>query len=139
MTQPVAGWGSFNIMPSEVRIIAFTSEDVLEAVDEFGAIVDKRLSGGKVTDCHVGKHPGVHALLEVQRAAGEKTGTVDLNSTQLAAALISFCFDHYIPLPRSASKELDVIDDQLVLRLELGAKNIQRASKAFDWDNWTPI
>ncbi len=126
-------------MPSEVRIIAFTPEDVLEAIDGFGAIADKRLFRGKAIDCHVRKHPEVHVVLEVQRAGGEKIGPVDLNSTQLAAALISFCFDHYIPLPRVASKELDVIDDQLVLRLELGAKNIQGASKAFDWDNWTLV
>ncbi len=45
-------------MPSEVRIIAFTPEDVFEAIDGFGAIADKRLFRGKVVDCHVRKHPG---------------------------------------------------------------------------------
>ena len=126
-------------MPSEVRIIAFTRQDVQEAIDRFGVIADKRLFKGKLIDCHVKKHPGVHAVLEVQRPAAEKTATVELNSTQLAAALISFCCDRHIPLPRVASKELDVIDDQLVLRLEMGAKNRQKASKAFDWNNWTPV
>ena len=77
-------------MPSEVRIIAFTPEDVLEAIDGFGALADKRLFGGKIVDCHVRKHPGVHAVLEVQRAAGEKTTTVELNSTQLAARPFSW-------------------------------------------------
>ncbi len=140
MMQPVAGWGSFNIMASEVRLIKFTPEDVLEAIDGFGAIGDeKRLFRGKVIDCHVGKHPEVHAVLEVQRSAGENIDTVDLSSTQLAAALISFCFDHHIPLPRVARKELDVIDDQLVLRLEMGAMNRQSASKVFDWNNWTAV
>ncbi len=59
-------------MPSEVRLIKFTPEDVLEAIDGFGAIADKRLFRGNVVDCHVRKHPGVHALLEVQRAAGDE-------------------------------------------------------------------
>ena len=107
-------------MPAEVRIIAFTPEEVLEAIDGFSAIADKRLFTGKAIDCHVRKDPEVHAVLQVQRADGEKIGTVDLNSAQLAAALISFCCGHRIPLPRVASKELDVIDGQLVLRLELG-------------------
>ena len=126
-------------MLSEVRIIAFPPEDVLEAIDGFSAMADERLFKGKAIDCHVRKHPGVHAVLEVQRAAGEKIDLVNLNSAQLAAALISFCYSHYVPLPRAASKELDVIDGQLVLRLELGVKNKQGASKAFDWTNWTPI
>ena len=117
-------------MPSEVRIIAFTRQDVQEAIDRFGVIADKRLFKGKLIDCHVKKHPGVNADRESEGAAGEKIGLVKLNSTQLAAALISYCCDLHIPLPRAARKELDVIDDQLVLRLEMGAMNRRLASKA---------
>ena len=110
-------------MPSEVRIIVFTAEDVLEAIEGFDATAEKRLFRGKAIDCHVRKHPKVHAILEVERAGGEEIDTVDLNSSQLAAALISFCRERRIPLPRNARKELDVIDDQLALRLEVGTKN----------------
>lgn len=116
-------WGSRSVMPSEVRIIVFTAEDVLDAIEGFDATAEKRLFRGKAIDCHVRKHPKVHAILEVERAGGEEIDTVDLNASQLAAALISFCRERRIPLPRNARKELDVIDDQLVLRLEVGAKN----------------
>lgn len=110
-------------MPSEVRIIVFTPEEVLEAIEGFNAHADKRLFRGATIDCHVRKHPRVHAILEVERAGGEEIDTVDLNASQLAAALISYCRERRIPLPRSAKKELDVIDSQLVLRLEVGVKN----------------
>ena len=117
------GWGSRSVMPSEMRIIVFSPEEVLEAIEGFDAHADKRLFRGKAIDCHVRKNPKVHAVLEVERAGGEEMDTVDLNASQLAAALISYCRERRIPLPRNAKKELDVIDDQLVLRLEVGAKN----------------
>ena len=110
-------------MPSEVRIIIFTIEEVLEAIERFDATAEKRLFRGKAIDCHVRKHPNVHAVLEVERAGGEEIETVDLNASQLAATLITYCRERRIPLPRNARKELDVIEDQLVLRLEVGAKN----------------
>ncbi len=110
-------------MPSEVRIIVFTSEEVLEAIEAFDAYAEKRLFRGTAIDCHVRKNPRVHAVLEVERGGGEEVDSVDLNASQLAAALISYCRERRIPLPRNARKELDVIDDQLVLRLEVGGKN----------------
>ena len=101
--QPVAGWGFCNIMPSEVRIIAFTPEDVLEAIEGSNAAADERRFSGKVLDCRVRKQPGVHAILAVRRADGEEIDTVDLNSVELTAALISFCYDRRIPLHRRSS------------------------------------
>ncbi len=108
-------------MPSEVRIIVFTSEEALEAIAQFSETLDTPLFSGRPSDLHVRKNPQVRAVLEVERAGGEEIETVDLNASHLAAALITFCRKRRIPLPRNARKELDVMDDQLVLRLEVGA------------------
>lgn len=113
--------GVHSRMPSEVRIIVFTSEEVLDAVEQFSETLDTPLFRGKPSDLHVRKSPQVRAILEVERAGGEEIETVDLNSSHLAAALITFCRKRRIPLPRNAKKELDIIEDQLVLRLEVGS------------------
>ncbi len=108
-------------MPSEVRIIVFTSEEALAAIEQFNENLDTPLFRGKPSDLHIRKNPQVRAILEVERAGGDQIDTVDLNASHLAAAMITFCQKRRIPLPRSAKKELDVLDGQLVLRLEVGA------------------
>lgn len=110
-------------MPSEVRIIVFTSEELLDAVAQFSDGLDTPLFRGKPSEFYVRKSPKVSAVLEVERAGGDEIETVDLNSSHLAAMLISFCRGLRIPLPRNAKKELDVMGEQLVLRLEVGAPN----------------
>ena len=110
-------------MPSEVRIIVFTSEEALEAIAHFSETLDAPLFRGKASALHVRKNPQVRAILEVGHAGDDEIETVDLNSSHLAAALITFCREYRIPLPRNAKKTLDVLGDQLVLRLEVGAPN----------------
>lgn len=110
-------------MPSEVRIIVFTVEEALNAVVQFSKTLDAPLFRGKPSDLHVRKTPQVRAIIEVERSGSEDIETVDLNSSHLAAALITYCRSAGIPLPRNARKELDVLGDQIVLRLEVGAPN----------------
>ena len=107
-------------MPSEVRLIAFSDDEIREAITEFDAASSKPMLRGRVTTLHIRKKPQVYAIVEVETAGGEEIDSVDLTSSYLAAALISFCKTTRIPLPRKAEKELDVVGDQLVLRLTVG-------------------
>ena len=109
-------------MPSEVRIIVFTSQDVLQAITEFSKTLESPLFRGKPTDIFVRKkREAGFAVVEVDRDGSGTVETVDLDASHLAASLISYCRSAHIPLPRSAKKELDVLGDQIVLRLEVGA------------------
>ena len=107
-------------MPSERRFIVFTSEEAIDAIARFSKMLDTPLFRGKPTELHVRKNPQVRAILEVEKRGGEEIETIDLNSSHLAAALINFCRELRIPLPRKAKKELDVSGEQLVLRLKVG-------------------
>lgn len=107
-------------MPSEHRVIFFTSEEAIDAIARFSKMLDTPLFRGTPTELHVRKNPHVRAILEVQKRGREEIDTIDLNSSHLAAALINFCRETRIPLPSNAKKELDVSGEQLVLRLEVG-------------------
>jgi len=107
-------------MPSEHRVIVFTSEEAIDAIARFSKMLDTPLFRGKPTELHVRKNPQVRAILEVEKRGSEEIETIDLNSSHLAAALINFCREIRIPLPRNAKKELDVSGEQLVLRLKVG-------------------
>lgn len=111
-------------MPSEVRIIVFTSQDVLQAITEFSKTLEPPLLRGNPTDIFVRKkREAVFAVVEIDRDGSGTVETVDLDASHLAAALIIYCRTAHIPLPRNAKKELDVLGDQIVLRLEVGTPN----------------
>ncbi len=107
-------------MPSEHRVIVFTSEEAIDAIARFSKMLDTPLFRGKPTELHVRKNPQVRAILEVEKRGSEEIETIDLSSSHLAAALINFCREIRIPLPKNAKKELDVSGEQLVLRLKVG-------------------
>lgn len=107
-------------MPSEIRLIVFSDEELRDAITAFDAASNKPMLRGRVTACHVRKNPQVYAVVEVETAGGDEIDSVDITGAYLAAALISFCKTARVPLPRHASKELDVLADRLVLRLTVG-------------------
>ncbi len=109
-------------MADEVRVILFSSEETLEAISLLNVTASQRLFFGKAVSCTLRSEPNVIAVVEVEIHDGIEP--VEIDSTQLAAAMIRYCRRAHIPLPRKAKKELDVLNNQLVMKLTLGEPDV---------------
>ncbi len=105
-------------MADEVRVILFSSDETLHAISLLNVTASRRLFVGKAISCNLRSKPKVIAIVEIEN--GDAIESLEINSTQLAAAMIGYCRRAHIPLPRKATKELDVLNNQLVVILTLG-------------------
>jgi hypothetical protein len=105
-------------MSTETRKITFSTEEVIQAVskhrrDEKQPLPESRIRGMKVEDGVVPKF----ALQLEDRDDGRTS--IELRPAEVAVALIKYCRLKRIPLPKRATKSLDLDHGQVALVLFL--------------------
>lgn len=108
-------------MPIEYRSILFSDEEAGEALS---AIIKLRAGrppdDGSKTLIHSrdGKGDPVSVLVFTNAENGVE---FQFNSREVMAALVNYCIQQEIKLPRHGEKKVDIIDQQLLLRVRIGA------------------
>lgn len=102
-------------MPTEIRNIIFTTNEVLFAVKDFRQRKKDPLPSGSVLDCVILEKPNIHAMIDMACDPDGHKLTLTFESEELAAALILFCINRKIPLPADAIKILQLFDGELGL------------------------
>ena len=106
-------------MPREIRKIVFTGAELQGAVVSHCLQSNIPFPDAAITGFEVGDDP--EATVEITFAVSnpEHPATVRLTREQVAAALIRFCREHKIPLPRYGQKILQPQADGLALMVKV--------------------
>lgn len=123
-------------MPSEIRRLIFTTEEVEQALREAGRVGSIAMPPGKIIDLDLveGGDRGygeetsdtvAEGMLSITLEEGPDGDTVSnavFRSTQIAAALLLMCLRQRIPMPRNATKRLRLVNGELTLDLIVPAR-----------------
>ncbi len=93
-------------MPEELRKILFSKEEVQAAVVDYCLRAKIRLPAENIEGLEVQADPEAMVVLKYADPGPGETSTVELSRDQVAAALIRYCSNIKVPLPRSAQKVL---------------------------------
>lgn len=101
-------------MPKELRKIMFTADELQAAVINHCLHAGKTLPKGRIERLQVSKTPEAMVILhfDVENANGSE---VVLSREAVGAALIRYCMQNDIPLPRSAGKGVQPDGDGIAL------------------------
>ncbi len=91
-------------MPSEMRKMVFTRDELQAALINYALRTKQRLPNANIEHIKVEKADGVKATIIYARLADEEPKTVEFDETNVAAAIFLYCRTHNIPLPREARK-----------------------------------
>lgn len=104
-------------MPSEIRHIIFSPEEVVRAVVDYHRRSGKALPTGSVIRTTYEREPTVRCALHMGLDADSSRHVVWIEEPILAASLIFFCIQNGIPLPTKAAKNLQMLNEQVALRV----------------------
>lgn len=93
-------------MPEELRKILFSKEEVQAAVVDYCLRSKIRLPDKNIEGLEVSADPEAMVVLKYAEAGPEEDNAVELSRDHVAAALIRYCSNIKVPLPRSAQKVL---------------------------------
>lgn len=116
----ILGTAMAKVRVQEVRKLLLPVETVVDAVLELDRSHGGTLSIGKLTEARVetGAEPGL--TLVVMQGSGAAAATVQKHYTlpAVAAAVIHYCFRARIPLPRQATKSIEIVADGFQLTIQ---------------------
>ena len=102
-------------MPIEYRKLIFLERELYELVPEFCEGNGTILAQDEIVSVELTDVPNHPVVLRYTTATQSGTSEVSLSRDQLAAALISYCRQNRIPVPRSATKNLKIDGNEVSL------------------------
>ncbi len=110
-------------MPSEFRRIMFTNNELIEAIHDYNGISQDKLPPGIILTCTPVSEADVAVRLEMVDQRSDATHVVELSPEVLGAALLRYCMKHRIPMPKSATKSIQIHGDEISLNVEIKGRS----------------
>ncbi len=98
----------------------FSDIELADAVEHFAKATRYPMPPGKITQCRVDTKVGLALIVTVNHKADGSVNTVRFDQASIAAALIRFCIEKKIPIPKSAEKSVEAVGQAVSLTLRLG-------------------
>ena len=108
-----------NFVPTEMRRILFTNDEVMNAINFFKSPLLPRLTEGVITKIVLDPEDKNVILINFKSFNKEDEKIFKFPLANMAAILINYCIHLKIPMARKASKEIRIIDGKIVLELTL--------------------
>lgn len=107
-------------MPKEVKNIYFSQLELRNALTKFSTRRNYHFDLTDIKKLEIKHEKGIKISLEVEEYLDFENNKIEFTHTEIAVALMSFCMDCNIPLPKLATKELHVNAVELFLVITLG-------------------
>lgn len=111
-------------VPREIRKIIFDKQDMLEAMLNYAIRNDYELPRARVDGFAISQDPEGRFSLKFKFDDPTITMNITLNQDEIGAAMILYCKNQRIPLPRNANKSLVRHEDSLALQIALKRSKI---------------
>jgi len=109
-------------MPTELRRLVFSSDELAEALTSYSRASGPVLPDGDIVHCRIIDGDELAINVKVLPDLGGEVQTVRIGSELLGSALIRFCQDRRIPVPRHAEKTLQAIGQNVAMTLTIAAR-----------------
>lgn len=104
-------------MPTEIRRLVFSNNELVEALHAYSQTSDEKIPEGDVRTCKAVDEKTIAVRLEIENRHTQETYQVNLRHEFVGAALLGFCFDKGIPVPRESEKSLQISGDNIALTI----------------------
>jgi len=111
-------------MPTEMRRIVFSNEELMNAINFFNSPGVPKLPEGVITAVSVDPDNKANIVLKFISYNRDEERNIVVSVANLGAVLISYCIKNKIPMSKKASKSLKIIGDNVSLELVFGNDQI---------------
>ena len=106
-------------MPSEMRKLIFTTDELREALINYALRTQRRLPAASIERVVIAKTAGITATFVYAPLDGNSPSSIEFDETNIAAAIILYCRTRDIPLPRRGRKILTPFDESVAMLVQI--------------------
>ena len=104
-------------MLTEIRKIIFPDDDLITGIVDHMRATSKELPRGAVTSLEIVKSPELHVVLYVHDVANDESHSFPVDPDNLVRAMVRYCINNKIPIPKNAKKSAEKIDETMALSI----------------------
>lgn len=111
-------------MPTEMRRIVFSNEELLNAINFFNSSAVPKLPEGKIISASIDPDEKPNIILRFISYNRDEEREIVISTANLGAILIAYCIKSKIPMSKKAKKAIKIIGDNVSLELVFGSNQI---------------
>lgn len=108
---------------SETRYITFPKDALFAAVKFLATASNQPLPHGKLESCEVCAEPDIAVIIGIRDETTGELNQREFTAERLGAAMIAYCRQVGVPLPRSAEKSLVASGENLMLCVQVRGRS----------------
>jgi hypothetical protein len=102
-------------MPTEYRRVVFPNHELRQALAVYHGDDEQPIPPGEIVAVAILDSPANTVRITLLDTAQSATFTADFSASHIAAALIRYCIDNRVPIPKDSRKSLRLMGDNLAL------------------------
>lgn len=115
-------------MPTEYRRVVFPNQELREALIGYQGDGGQDMPPGDIVAVTLLDSPANTVRITLVSTSEGASYTADYNAAHIAAALIRYCIEHKVPIPKHSRKSLRLMGDNLALDIVIRERNLMDIS-----------
>ena len=109
-------------MPIELRRLIFSRDELVGAIAGFRDGANNAIPAGNIVHCQIVHDSELHVAVKILPEGETQIESARLDINFISAALIKYCKDKKIPIPRESEKSIEAMGENMALVIRLGKK-----------------
>ncbi|MEQ1889577.1 MAG: hypothetical protein ABL951_10420 [Alphaproteobacteria bacterium] len=111
-------------MPTEVKSIIFSNEELMNAINLFESANIPKLSDGRILSVSINPDEKENICILFLNFNKDQERKILISIPNFGAILLNFCLKYKIPMARKATKKIKIVGDNVSLEFVLGHEQI---------------
>lgn len=112
-------------MPTELRRLIFSREELVKAISNFREVSGNGIPAGNIVYCQIMRNSDLSVSVKFLPEGESQFQSEQLGVDIIGPALMKYCLDHKIPLPRNSEKAIEVIGENIAMTVSIARPTVQ--------------
>ena len=115
-------------MPTELRQLIFSRDELAKALTNYHQDAEDSFPAGNIVFCQIMQNSDLHVMIKVLPDGETQVQSKEVGVDVIAPALMKFCLNNKIPLPRNSEKSIEAIGENIAMTVSIERTTVKLSS-----------
>lgn len=116
-------------MPTEFRQLIFSRDELAKALANYREDTEGSVPSGNIVFCQIMQNSDLRVMIKVLPDGETQVHSRELGVDVIAPALMKYCLDNKIPMPRNSEKSLEAIGENIAMTVSIDRTSVRLSGK----------
>ncbi len=112
-------------MPNEFRQLIFSRDELAKALANYHGDAEDHVPSGNIVFCQIMQNSDLRVMIKVLPDGETQVQSRELGVDVIARALMKYCLDNKIPMPRNSEKSIEAIGENIAMTVSIDRTRVR--------------